>query len=317
MLYLDYSRKEGEWVANVFGGKENLAAIDFLRQLNEASYTTAPGVQTTAEESTDWPMVSRPGYLGGLGFGMKWNMGWMHDTLSYFSKDPVYRKYHHGQLSFSIWYAFNENYVLPLSHDEVVHGKGSLLRKMPGDDWQKFSGLRLLYGYMWAHPGKKLLFQGGDVAQWAEWNHDGQVEWGLLEYPGHQGVQHWLRDLNHLYRNEPALHEMDFNAKGFEWVDFHDSEASVLSFLRFGKDRRDVMLAAFNFTPVPREIYKVGVPEGGLWKELLNSDAACYNGSGLGNAGLVQAFEEENHGRPFSMTLTLPPMGMVLLKPAR
>ncbi len=316
MLYLDYSRKEGEWVPNVFGGKENLAAIEFLRQLNEAAYTTAPGVQTTAEESTDWPMVSRPGYLGGLGFGMKWNMGWMHDTLSYFSKDPIYRKYHHGQLSFSIWYAFNENYVLPLSHDEVVHGKKSLLGKMPGDEWQKFAGLRLLYGYMWAHPGKKLLFQGGDVAQWAEWNHDGQVEWGLLEYPGHEGVQRWLRDLNHLYRNEPALHELDFKAKGFEWVDCNDTEASVLSFLRFGKDHREMVLAAFNFTPVPREAYKVGVPTGGLWKELLNSDSTYYHGSGVGNGGLVRAYANESHGRPFSMTLALPPMGMVLLKPA-
>ncbi|WP_027189390.1 1,4-alpha-glucan branching protein GlgB [Fundidesulfovibrio putealis] len=316
MLYLDYSRKEGEWVPNAFGGKENLDAIDLLRRLNEAAYTNFPGVQTIAEESTDWGMVSRPPYLGGLGFGMKWNMGWMHDTLSYFSKDPVFRKYHHGQLSFSIWYAFNENFVLPLSHDEVVHGKGSLIRKMPGDDWQKFAGLRLLYGYMWTHPGKKLLFQGCEVAQWSEWNHDAEVEWDLLDRPGHAGVRRWIADLNAMYRSDPVLHQTDFNHKGFEWVDFHDAEASVLAFLRVGKDPKDVTLACFNFTPVVRENYRVGVPKGGLWREVLNSDSQWYNGSGVGNAGAVMAEESESHGRPCSLVLTLPPMGMVVFKPA-
>jgi 1,4-alpha-glucan branching enzyme len=317
MLYLDYSRKDGEWVPNCFGGKENLGAIELLRRLNEAAYTNFPGIQTIAEESTDWGMVSRPPYLGGLGFGMKWNMGWMHDTLSYFSKDPVFRKYHHGQLSFSIWYAFNENFVLPLSHDEVVHGKGSLLRKMPGDDWQKFAGLRLLYGYMWSHPGKKLLFQGCELAQWSEWNHDGEVEWNLLDYPGHAGVRRWLTDLNAHYKGDPALHQTDFQHKGFEWVDFHDSEASVLAFLRFDKEHQDMTLACFNFTPIVRENYLVGVPKDGLWREVLNSDSQWYHGSGVGNAGAVMAHHKEIHGRPYSLTLTLPPLGVVILKPAK
>jgi len=317
MLYLDYSRKDGEWVPNCFGGKENLGAIELLRRLNEAAYTNFPGIQTIAEESTDWGMVSRPPYLGGLGFGMKWNMGWMHDTLSYFSKDPVFRKYHHGQLSFSIWYAFNENFVLPLSHDEVVHGKGSLLRKMPGDEWQKFAGLRLLYGYMWSHPGKKLLFQGCELAQWSEWNHDGEVEWNLLDYPGHAGMRRWLSDLNAHYKGDPALHQTDFQHKGFEWVDFHDSEASVLAFLRFDKEHQDMTLACFNFTPIVRENYRVGVPKDGMWKEVLNSDSQWYHGSGVGNAGAVMAQHSEIHGRPYSLTLTLPPLGAVILKPAK
>jgi len=316
MLYLDYSRKEGEWIANRFGGKENLDAIEFLRRLNEAAYTSFPGVQTIAEESTDWGMVSRPPYLGGLGFGMKWNMGWMHDTLDYFSKDPVYRKFHQGQLSFSIWYAFSENFVLPLSHDEVVYGKGSLLGKMPGDEWQRFAGLRLLYGYMWAHPGKKLLFQGGEMAQSAEWNHDGELQWHLLQYPGHAGVSRWIKDLNAWYKNDPALHQTDFSPEGFEWVDFHDAQSSVLVFLRFGKDRRDVTLACCNFTPVARENYRVGVPVAGKWREVLNSDAQWYHGSGAGNAGMVTARETEAHGRPYSLSLTLPPLGMTLFKPA-
>ncbi|GFK93638.1 1,4-alpha-glucan branching enzyme GlgB [Fundidesulfovibrio magnetotacticus] len=315
MLYLDYSRKEGEWVPNCFGGKENLEAIDLLRRLNEAAYTSFPGIQTIAEESTDWPLVSRPPYIGGLGFGMKWNMGWMHDTLNYFTKDPVFRKYHHGALSFSIWYAFNENFVLPLSHDEVVHGKGSLLRKMPGDDWQKFAGLRLLFGYMWTHPGKKLLFQGGEVAQWSEWNHDAQVDWALLGDPAHAGMRDWIRDLNALYRECPALHQTDFHHKGFEWVDFHDAEASVLSFLRFGKDPSEMLLACFNFTPIPREGYRVGVPRGGVWREVLNSDSRHYFGSGMGNAGAVTAQDEESHARTHTLTLTLPPLGVVVFRP--
>ena len=316
MLYLDYSRKEGEWVANCFGGKENLDAIEFIRRLNEAAYTSFPGVQTIAEESTDWGMVSRPPYLGGLGFGMKWNMGWMHDTLDYFSKDPVYRKFHQNQLAFSIWYAFSENFVLPLSHDEVVYGKGSLLGKMPGDEWQRFAGLRLLYGYMWAHPGKKLLFQGGEIAQGAEWNHDAQIEWHLLQYPGHAGVSRWIRDLNAWYTSDPALYQTDFSPEGFEWVDFHDAQASVLVFLRFGKDRRDVTLVCCNFTPVVRENYCVGVPVAGEWREVLNSDATCYHGSGVGNAGMVTAQETQAHGRPYSLSLTLPPLGAVFFKPA-
>jgi len=315
MLYLDYSRQDGEWVPNVYGGKENLEAIEFLRRLNEAAYTSFPGVQTVAEESTDWPMVSRPPYLGGLGFGMKWNMGWMHDTLRYFSRDPIFRKYHQGELSFSIWYAFNENFVLPLSHDEVVHGKGSLAGKMPGDAWQKLAGLRLLLGFMWMHPGKKLLFQGGEVAQWSEWNHDAQVEWGLLDNPAHAGVQRFVRDLNTLYRELPALHQLDFDPKGFQWVDFHDSEASVLCFLRLGRDDGQIALACFNLTPVPRQDYRVGLPVGGPWRERLNSDAQWYHGSGVGNDGLVHAEQVECHGRPYSARLTLPPLGMVVFVP--
>ena len=317
MLYRDYSRREGQWVPNRYGGKENLEAIDFLRHLNEQAYTAFPGVQTVAEESTDWPLVSRPPYIGGLGFGMKWNMGWMNDTLSYFARDPVFRKYHQGTLSFSIWYSFNENFVLPLSHDEVVHGKGSLIGKMPGDAWQKFAGLRLLYGYMWGHPGKKLLFQGGELAQWAEWNHDAQVEWSLLDYPGHRGVLDWVRDLNALHAAEPALHQLDFSQKGFAWVDFRDAEASVLAFLRRAKDPRDMVLVVCNFTPMPREEYLVGVPEAGLWTELLNSDAECYFGSGLGNAGAVMAEPREHHDWPCSLRLTLPPLSALFLKPAR
>ena len=316
MLYRDYSRAQGEWVPNIFGGKENIEAIDLLRRLNEAAYTNFPGIQTIAEESTSWGMVSRPPYLGGLGFGMKWNMGWMHDTLDYFSKDPLYRRYHHGQLSFSIWYAFSENFVLSLSHDEVVHGKGSLIRKMSGDDWQKFAGLRLLFGYMWMHPGKKLLFQGCELAQWSEWNHDAQVEWDLLQYPAHAGISHWVRDLNAFYKAQPALYRTDFSHKGFQWVDFSDAESSVLTFLRLGEQPGEVVLACCNFTPVVRENYHVGVPCGGLWREELNSDAQCYGGSGVGNAGAVTAIAQESHGRQWTLELTLPPLGMVVLTPA-
>jgi len=317
MLYLDYSRREGEWVPNIHGGRENLDNIDFLRRLNEMTYTRFPGTETIAEESTSWPMVSRPPYLGGLGFGMKWNMGWMHDTLRYFARDPIHRKYHHGELTFSIWYAFSENFVLALSHDEVVYGKGSLLSKMPGDDWRRFANLRLLYGYMFGHPGKKLLFMGDEFGQWQEWNHDAELQWELLDSPPHQGLLQWLADLNHLYRTEPALHERDFKAEGFEWIDFRDTEASVLVFLRHGKDPEDMVLVALNFTPVPRESYRVGVPVPGLWTELLNSDAKLYGGSGLGNAGAVMASEVESYDRPCSLTLTLPPLGAVFLKPAK
>ncbi|MEO8752059.1 MAG: 1,4-alpha-glucan branching protein GlgB [Casimicrobiaceae bacterium] len=316
MLYLDYARKEGEWIPNVHGGKENLGAIEFLRELNQSVYREFPDVQVIAEESTSWPMVSRPVHLGGLGFGMKWNMGWMHDTLDYFTQETIHRKYHHDRLTFSIWYAFFENFVLALSHDEVVHGKGSLIEKMPGDAWQQFANLRLLYGYMWAHPGKKLLFMGCEFGQRREWTHEGALEWEVLGQPGHAGIQRWVADLNALYRREPALHEVDFDAAGFEWVDSHDAGASVLSFLRRPRDGRPV-LAVCNFTPVPRENYVVGVPEGGFWRELLNSDAACYDGSGIGNFGGVDAAPVPAQGRMHSLALTLPPLATILLKPER
>jgi len=314
MLYLDYSRQEGEWIPNMYGGRENLEAISFLKRFNEAIYGNFPDVQTIAEESTAWPMVSRPTYLGGLGFGMKWNMGWMHDTLSYFSKDPIHRKYHHGQLTFSIWYGFSENFVLPLSHDEVVHGKGPLLYKMPGDDWQRFANLRLLFGYMYAHPGKKLLFMGGEFGESNEWNHDRSLDWHLLQYAPHQQVKQWVRDLNHFYREEPALYQKDFDPTGFEWIDLHDSAASTLSFLRRGDDPNRSVVFIFNFTPVPRLDYRIGVPAEGYWQERLNSDSAFYGGSNLGNGGGVHTEPIPSHGRPYSVRITLPPLAMVALK---
>jgi 1,4-alpha-glucan branching enzyme len=314
MLYLDYGRPEGAWVPNEYGGKENLEAIAFLRCLNEEVYRSFPDVQTIAEESTAWPMVSRPTYVGGLGFGLKWNMGWMHDTLTYFSKDPIFRKYHHDQLTFSIWYAFSENFVLPLSHDEVVHGKGSLLAKLPGDDWQKFANLRALLGYMYGHPGKKLLFMGNEFGPWREWNHDESLDWHLLADARHRGLQQWVRDLNALYRREPALHEGDCDPAGFEWVDFHDWEQSVISFLRKALSSDDVVLVVCNFTPVPRFDYRVGVPRPGYWRELLNSDASVYGGVGYGNLGGVEAVPIPFHGRPYSVSLTLPPLGVLFLK---
>lgn len=317
MLYLDYARQEGEWIPNQYGGHEDLDAIQFLRQLNEAVYRDHPDTQTIAEESTAWPMVSRPTYLGGLGFGLKWNMGWMHDTLSFFSKDPVYRKFHHEQITFSIWYAFTENFVLPLSHDEVVYGKRSLLGKMPGDDWQKFANLRLLYGYMYSHPGKKLLFMGGEFGQWNEWNHEGSLDWDLAAMPAHQGVSSWVRDLNHLCRESPALYESDFDSEGFQWVDLHNWEQSVLAFLRRGKQSGSEMLVICNMTPVPRYNYIIGVPEGGRWEERLNSDATGYGGSGMGNLGSVQASPVASHGHYHSLTLTLPPLGILFLQPAQ
>ncbi|SET24805.1 1,4-alpha-glucan branching enzyme [Nitrosomonas marina] len=314
MLYLDYGRREGEWTPNQHGGNEDLDAVSFLRSLNEAVYRDYPGVQTIAEESTAWPAVSRPTYVGGLGFGMKWNMGWMHDTLTYFSKDPVYRKHHHNQLTFSLWYAFNENFLLPFSHDEVVHGKGSMIGKMPGDDWQKFANLRALYGYMYGHPGKKLLFMGNEFAQWSEWNHDRSLEWELLQHAPHRGIQDWLKDLNHFYRNEAALYEQDFASEGFEWVDCNDWEESTISFIRSAKRSGDVILVVCNFTPITRMNYRVGVPRGGWWREVLNSDATQYGGSGHGNLGGVEAAPVSVHGRSHSLMLSLPPLATLFFK---
>ncbi|MCI0485001.1 MAG: 1,4-alpha-glucan branching protein GlgB, partial [Blastocatellia bacterium] len=287
MLYLDYSRKAGEWVPNQYGGRENLEAIAFIKELNQAVLEHHPDARTIAEESTAWPMVSKPSYLGGLGFHMKWNMGWMHDTLDYFSSDPVYRKYLHNKLTFSIWYAFSENFMLPFSHDEVVYGKGSMIGKMPGNEQQKLANLRLLYGYMYAHPGKKLMFMGGEFGQWSEWNHDASLDWHLLEYNTHQGLQRWVKELNDLYKREPALYEQDFNHEGFEWVDFHDSDKSIICFLRKGRVKDDQILVVCNFTPVPRYNYRFGVERAGFWKELMNSDAREYGGSGYGNLGGV------------------------------
>jgi 1,4-alpha-glucan branching enzyme len=314
MLYLDYARRGGEWVPNIHGGRENLEAIQFLHALNEAAYRDHPDVQVIAEESTAWPMVSRPVHVGGLGFGMKWNLGWMHDTLRYFSQDPIHRRHHQDRLTFSIWYAFNENFVLPLSHDEVVHGKGSLIGRMPGDTWQQFANLRLLYGWMWGHPGKKLLFMGGEFGQRREWQHEESLEWHVLQYPDHAGVMQWVADLNRLYAGEPALHEVDFEGSGFEWIDTGDTQASVLSFLRKSRDGTRTVLVACNFTPVPRGNYNLGVPHPGYWRELLNSDAASYGGSGIGNHGGVHARPVPAHGRPYSLNLTLPPLAALILR---
>ncbi|MGH7467728.1 MAG: 1,4-alpha-glucan branching protein GlgB [Longimicrobiales bacterium] len=312
MLYLDYSRQPGEWIPNEFGGRENLNAISFLRRFNEEVFKAHNDVQTVAEESTAWPMVSRPTYVGGLGFGMKWDMGWMHDTLDYMSKDSVYRSYHHDRLTFRMLYAFNENFMLPLSHDEVVHGKGSLLSKMPGDAWRRFANLRLLLGYMYAQPGKKLLFMGNELAQVREWNHDSSLDWHLLEHASHSGVQRWVRDLNRFYRRHPALHEHDFQAEGFEWIDASDALNSVVSMVRRSRSGETVLVAC-NFTPVPRFGYRIGVPESGDWTELLNSDALEYDGSGVGNLGRVEATAQTMHGRPWSLNLTLPPLAMIML----
>ncbi len=314
MLYLDYSRKQGQWLPNKFGGNENLEAIDFLRRFNIEVYKEHPDVQTIAEESTSWPLVSRPTYLGGLGFGMKWDMGWMHDTLSYMSKDPVHRRFEHHQLTFRALYAFTENYMLPLSHDEVVHGKGSLLSKMPGDDWQKFANLRLLLAYMYAVPGKKLLFMGAEFGQWSEWNHEASLDWHLLDEPMHDGLSRWTGDLNRVMRDEKPLHELDFDPAGFAWIDITDAEQSVISFMR-RSSRDELIVAVFNFTPVPRHNYQVGVPSPGRWLELLNSDAPIYGGSGQGNLGGVEAAPIGKHGHLHSLNLTLPPLGALFLKP--
>jgi len=314
MLYLDYSKAEGQWIPNRFGGRENLEAIDFLKRFNEVAYGYNQGIFTIAEESTAWPMVSRPTYLGGLGFGFKWNMGWMHDTLNYFSKDPIYRKYHHGNLTFGLLYAFHENFILPFSHDEVVHMKGSMISKMPGDEWQRFANLRLLYGYMYAHPGKKLLFMGNEFGQWREWDHDSSLDWHLTRYPLHKGIQDWVRDLNTLVKKEPALYKYDFEPRGFQWIDCNDSEQSTLSLIRLADKLEDTILCVLNFTPVPREHYKVGVPVHGFWRELLNSDAVCYGGSGMGNMGGVHSKDRPWHGRPYHLEITLPPLGCLFFK---
>ena len=315
MLYLDYSRKHGEWVPNEHGGRENIEAISFLRRLNEDVYKVHPDVQVIAEESTAWPMVSRPTYVGGLGFGMKWDMGWMHDTLQYFSRDPVHRKYHHNHLTFRMMYAFTENFVLPLSHDEVVHGKGSLLGKMTGDEWQRFANLRLLFAHMYANPGKKLLFMGGDIGQYREWNHDVGLDWHLLDYPLHAGVNRWLEDLNKAYRDLAAMHELDMSPEGFEWIDCCDTENSIVSLTRWSKSRDagQAVVVVMNYTPLPRQNYRIGVPRGGHWREALNSDATLYGGSGQGNMGGVDAAPIPLHGRRWSVTLTLPPLGAVFL----
>jgi len=317
MLYLDYSRKHGEWIPNAFGGRENLEAVDFLRALNETVYREHPDVHTIAEESTAWPMVSRPLYVGGLGFGLKWDMGWMHDSLEYMRNDPVHRRYRHDRLTFRQMYAWSESFVLPLSHDEVVHGKGSLLDKMPGQDRQRFANLRLLLAYMYAEPGKKLLFMGGEFGQGREWNHDASLDWHLLGIDRHAGVRDFVRDLNRFYRGEPAMHELDLEPGGFEWIDCNDADNSVLSFLRKDRGGRRLVLAVLNFTPVARSNYRVGVPRAGFWTERLNSDAQTYGGAGLGNLGGLEADDLPCHGRPCSLSLTLPGLGAVFLTSIR
>jgi 1,4-alpha-glucan branching enzyme len=313
MLYLDYSRKEGEWVPNIHGGRENLEALQFLRELNETVYHLCPGIQMIAEESTAWPGVSKPTYLGGLGFGLKWDMGWMHDTLKYFALDGIFRQYHQGDITFRSIYAFHENFVLSLSHDECVHGKGSLIDKMAGDEWQKFANLRTLFTYMYSQPGKKLMFMGSEFAQWREWNHDGSLDWHLAQYDRHHGMQQLVTDLNGLYKKEAAL-QLDCEERGFSWVDASDNAQSVLSYLRLSEDGNEVILCAFNFTPIVRQNYRIGVPEGGQWQEIFNSDATVYSGSGNINGGPVAAVENPCHGRPWSLNLTLPPLGGVLMK---
>jgi 1,4-alpha-glucan branching enzyme len=312
MLYLDYSRREGEWLPNVYGGRENLDAIQFLQETNATAYRRVPGIVMVAEESTAWPAVSRPTHLGGLGFGFKWNMGWMHDTLDYLSRAPVYRSYHHHQMTFSMMYAYTENFVLPLSHDEVVHGKGSLLRKMPGDRWQQLANLRALYAYMWAHPGKQLLFMGGELGQESEWSEARSIDWWLLETPDHRGVFQLVRDLNDAYRNHPALWSLDSDPRGFQWIDANDSADNAFSFLRWGSDGSVVACVA-NFAGVPHEGYRLGLPRGGRWTELVNTDSEVYSGSGVGNLGAVEAESRPWHGQPFSATLRLPPLGVLWL----
>jgi 1,4-alpha-glucan branching enzyme len=317
MIYLDYSRKEGEWIPNEFGGRENLEAVSFLKELNVQSHLQYPGVLTIAEESTAFTGVSRPTYLGGLGFSLKWNMGWMNDTLRYMHHESIHRRYHHDELTFSLIYAFTENFCLPLSHDEVVHGKGALLDQVPGDLWQKFANLRLLYGYMWTHPGKKLLFMGGEFGQWNEWHYDSSLQWHLLEWESHRGLQKYLSDLNHLYCREPALHQVDFEFTGFEWVDSHNYDESVLIYIRKGKDPADYLVCCMNFTPVPRTRHRIGLPERCWFNEISNSDSSFYNGSNVGNASGMMAEDRPWHGRPFSAEIVLPPLSVIIFKPQR
>ncbi|OQY43983.1 MAG: 1,4-alpha-glucan branching enzyme [Anaerolineaceae bacterium 4572_78] len=315
MLYLDYSREAGEWVPNSYGGRENLEAIHVLRKFNEIVHGIYPDIMTFAEESTAWPMVSRPVYVGGLGFDFKWNMGWMHDTISYMKTDSLFRRYHHNSITFSIWYAFNENFILPFSHDEVVHMKGSMIEKMSGVDWwQKFANLRLCYAYMYGHPGKKLLFMGHEFAQWAEWNFDLHLDWNLLAFPTHQGVSDLVRDLNHLYKNEPSLHEDDFSPNGFEWIDCNDSDNSVLAFIRFDKERNSQIVFVCNFTPVISEGYQLGVDEPGFYYELINSDDTKYGGSGINNGDGIETQQVEHHGREHSLYITIPPLATIAFK---
>ncbi len=317
MIYLDYSRNEGEWIPNVFGGRENLEAIDLLKKFNEIVHQNHPGILTIAEESTAWPSVSRPTYLGGLGFCLKWNMGWMNDTLEYFLKEPVHRKYHQNNLTFSLLYAFTENFILVLSHDEVVHGKRSMLSKMPGDMWQKFANLRLLYGFMYSHPGKKLLFMGGEFGQWNEWYHEKSIDWHLLRLTPHRSLQKFVMVLNHIYQSEPALYEVDFNYQGFEWIDLCDTENSIISFIRKAKDPKNFLVIVCNFTPVPRTGYRIGVPENCFYKEILNSDSQIYWGSNMGNTGGINADKISCHGKPYSINITLPPLSVLIFKPVR
>ena len=315
MLYLDYSRRGGEWIPNRYGGRENLEAIDFIKMFNAKVYERFPGVVTIAEESTAWPGVTRPVHLGGLGFMFKWNMGWMHDMLSFMSKDPVHRHYHMDNLTFALLYAFHENFILPLSHDEVVHGKASLLSKMPGDDWQKFANLRLLLGYMYGEPGKKTLFMGGEFGQWREWGHDQALQWDLLQYESHVGLQRYVKDLNRIYVSEPALYEIDYDPSGFEWIDFRDTDSNIVSFIRRGKASDQILVFVFNFTPVPRMDYRIGAPHPGFYKELINSDSTVYGGSNIGMGGGIKAESRPWHGQPYSFSLHLPPLGMLVLKP--
>jgi 1,4-alpha-glucan branching enzyme len=314
MLYLDYSRREGEWVTNRFGGRENLEAIEFIKEVNQVLYRHHPTIMLVAEESTSWPAVSRPTYLGGLGFGFKWNMGWMNDTLVYFSKDPVHRRWHHHELTFALLYAFTENFILPLSHDEVAHGKGSLLGKMPGDRWQRFANLRAYFGFMWGHPGKKLLFMGGEIAQEREWNHDGEIDWFLLDDPNHVGIQRLVADLNRLYRSEPALHRRDASSEGFRWLVGDDRANSVFAFLRLGEAGDPPVLVVCNMTPAPRHHYRVGVPRAGWWREIANTDSRFYGGSDLGNDGGASTAPHPAHGEAQSLELTVPPLATIMLR---
>jgi len=314
MLYLDYSRKQGEWIPNQYGGNENIEAINFLKEFNESVYGAFPDIITIAEESTAWPGVSKPTYLGGLGFGQKWMMGWMHDTLTYFKNDPIHRKYHQNEITFSIMYAFTENFMLPLSHDEVVHGKGSLMGRMPGDEWQRFSNLRLMYAYMFTHPGSKLLFMGCEFGQTSEWNHDHALDWHLLQYPLHKGVQDLLKDLNALYKTEHALYQYPSDHRGFEWIDYSDRENSVMSYIRKADSKEELMVVVFNFTPEVRSSYRIGVPFRGSWKEIFNSDDTKYGGSGVVNSALINTSPVKYHGKDYSVSLQLPPLGMSILK---